>query len=40
VAGMIGAGAMAYGASRIVRRVRDAQREELEREMPEYAMLR
>ncbi|MGE5179446.1 MAG: BON domain-containing protein [Bacteroidota bacterium] len=40
VAGVIGAGAMAYGASRIVRRVRDARREELEREMPEYAMLR
>lgn len=40
VVGVIGAGAMAYGASRIVRRVRDARREEMEREMPEYAMLR
>lgn len=40
VAGVIGAGAMAFGASRIVRRVRAARREELEREMPEYAMLR
>ena len=40
VAGVLGAGAMAYGAGRIAARVRAARFEELEREMPEYAMLR
>lgn len=40
VAGVLGATAVAYGAGRIVARVRDARRDELEREMPEYAMLR
>jgi hypothetical protein len=40
VAGVLGATAVAYGAGRIAARVRHARREELEREMPEYAMLR
>lgn len=40
LAGVLGATAVAYGAGRIAARVRTARREELEREMPEYAMLR
>lgn len=40
MAGVLGATAVAYGAGRIVARLRDARRDELEREMPEYAMLR
>lgn len=40
IAGVLGAGAVAYGAGRIAARVREARREELESEMPEYAMLR
>lgn len=40
VAGVLGATAVAYGAGRIAARVRHARRQELEREMPEYAMLR
>jgi hypothetical protein len=40
LAGVLGATAVAYGAGRIVARVRAARIDELEREMPEYAMLR
>lgn len=40
VAGMLGATAVALGAGRIAARVRAARHEALEREMPEYAMLR
>ena len=40
LAGVLGATAVAYGAGRIVARVRAARFDELEREMPEYAMLR
>jgi hypothetical protein len=40
VAGVLGATAVALGAGRIVARLRAAHLEELEREMPEYAMLR
>jgi hypothetical protein len=40
LAGVLGATAVAYGAGRIAARVRAARVDELEREMPEYAMLR
>jgi len=40
VAGVLGATAVAVGARRIASRVRSARHEELERDMPEYAMLR
>lgn len=40
LAGVLGATAVAYGAGRIAARVRAARADELEREMPEYAMLR
>lgn len=40
LAGVLGATAVAYGAGRIVARVRAARVDEMEREMPEYAMLR
>lgn len=40
VAGVLGATAVAYGAGRIAARLRHARHEDLEREMPEYAMLR
>lgn len=40
VAGVLGATAVAYGAGRIASRLRQARHEDLEREMPEYAMLR
>jgi hypothetical protein len=40
LAGVLGATAVAYSAGRIAARVRAARVDELEREMPEYAMLR
>lgn len=40
LAGVLGATAVAFGAGRIAARVRATRHEALEREMPEYAMLR
>jgi hypothetical protein len=40
IAGVLSATAVAYGAGRIAARVRAARADEMEREMPEYAMLR
>ena len=40
VAGVLGATAVALGAGRIAARVRASRHDTLEREMPEYAMLR